>query len=280
MKPKIAPTSPKGKAEAESLDRLYSKKKLSELDKPLRIKLGWSLSVGLVILAFITGLLGTVVFDWLIYQTPHWGLWQRLDIATTSTGGFWEPKPPYNFKVVDLHDDTADNKNILLTWNYRHRDEEGFRVEKCNGTYCSNFVQLGADVLPADSDNFDSGISTSVWNQKGTVYNSNSVAATDTTPAIDLANGLGTVKITPVSGTVEMYAYIDTRNYSTNKWFTTQLYHKNPETLLGPSDFDVQIDFSVINALTSVHNRMARLYIQFPTGDPADPMTLYGGPLT
>ncbi|MFH0952023.1 MAG: S1C family serine protease [Patescibacteria group bacterium] len=85
MKPKIVPTSPKGKAESEALDGLYSRKKLSELEKPLRIKLGWSLSLSLIILAFITGLLGVVVFDWLIYQTPHWGLWQRLNIATTST---------------------------------------------------------------------------------------------------------------------------------------------------------------------------------------------------
>lgn len=47
----------------------------------MRVRLGTVVSVLVIILSFAAGLLGAVFFDWIVYQTPHWGLWQRLSVA-------------------------------------------------------------------------------------------------------------------------------------------------------------------------------------------------------
>ncbi|MFC1662929.1 PDZ domain-containing protein [Patescibacteria group bacterium] len=85
MKPKTVPTSPKGRKQSDSLENIYNVKKLSQLDQPLRVRLGWSIGLLVIILSVVAGLFGAVIFDWLIYNNPHWSLWQRLNIATAPT---------------------------------------------------------------------------------------------------------------------------------------------------------------------------------------------------
>lgn len=79
MKPKVVPTSPAGRSQAAALEEIY--KKQDALIQPTRTRIGWVFGSVLIIVAILAGLFGNVIFDWLVYHTPHWGLWQRLDVT-------------------------------------------------------------------------------------------------------------------------------------------------------------------------------------------------------
>lgn len=84
MKPKVVPTSPAGRSQAAALEELYQKKP-DTLTQPYRVHISWRIGILLIIVGFVAGLVGTVVFDWVVYQTPHWSLWQRLDVTVPTS---------------------------------------------------------------------------------------------------------------------------------------------------------------------------------------------------
>lgn len=121
MKPKVVPTSPAGRSQAAAIEQLYTKNET--LIQPVRMRVGWVFGSVMIIAALVVGFFGTVLFNWVVYQTPHWTLWQRLNINTAVTD-----QPPVVTTTSEPTDETWNNAllkakpSIVTLYNARTGD--------------------------------------------------------------------------------------------------------------------------------------------------------------
>jgi hypothetical protein len=109
--------------------------------------------------------------------------------------------------------------NINLAWTDNSNNESGFKIERCQGTSCSNFVeiaQVGSGVTTYSNTGLTSGTSYSyrvrAYNSSGNSSYSNTVTATTPTSGPTLPSAPSSLSATPASSSQVNLAWTDNAN--------------------------------------------------------------------
>lgn len=185
------------------------------------------------------------------------GIWE-----SSYTNNNTAPTTPAPAAPSGLTATAISESQINLSWTDTNPDETGFKIERkaeaCELSALS-FIQL----VPLN-DNFDSGISSDLWNQRGLLYDAAGVIAQDViVPPIDITDGNGTSRITPSGGLIEFYT-TSTGGGAANSYNNTRMYLKTPGVIQG--DFDLQFDYSLPDGeiTAAQYHVYTRFIVYFP----------------
>jgi hypothetical protein len=131
---------------------------------------------------------GCTFWATLEYQLTSGSAPWRTRIAAFKFPGCGTTPPPVPAAPSNLVATSASSSQISLSWTDASTDETGFKIERCSGTGCSNFAQVGTAAAGATTY-YDTGLAASTYyNYRVRAYNAGgdsaySNTAGATTPA-------------------------------------------------------------------------------------------------
>lgn len=126
-----------------------------------------------------------------------------------------------------------------VSWNDIMDGENGYRLERSDGS-CSPASSFTPVATVFSHDDFASGIAPLAWDQVGAILEGSSAI-----PPVDLANTSGSSTITWKDGAVELHTTAN--NVGDASYNYSSLRLRNIGQIIGTSDFDVQVDYSLPN---------------------------------
>lgn len=150
------------------------------------------------------------------------------------------------------------SSDMEISWNDNMDGENGYLLERSTGD-CVSAVNFTPVATVLNHDDFASSIDPLVWDQKGVIQDSSSG-----TPPISIADASGSVEIIWENGAMQLHTVAN--NVNDPGYNSSYADVKNISRVIGDSDFDVQVNYSLPNGAISAgeHHVYVRLLMLFP----------------
>ncbi|MBU0481179.1 MAG: tandem-95 repeat protein [Proteobacteria bacterium] len=162
---------------------------------------------------------------------------------------------------TDLSATVLPGSSVSISWTDAMVGEDGYRVERKDGTCASSNPYIDVDEISYVYDDFATTIDQSTWDQLlgvGGVWNTFPLPATYTVPS-------GSAEITWENGAVKLHSVATP--VLDGQFSEAHLQADDPAGLLGTGNFDIQVEYSLPgnNVVTDGQYAVyARLWVAFP----------------